>query len=371
MTDRKRKVHKESENEIKILKDTKANNKTTKTIMKEEKIMYKMKKMVSMLLAGAVAVNLFAFPVYAEEEKETESIKIGASLSTLTNAFFVAMKMGLEDTAEEKGIELIVTNADNDVSKQASQIEDLISQEVNALIVNPIDSDAIVPSEQKAAAAGIPVIYCDRGSTGEDYTSFLASDNVAMGAIAADKIADFLTEKYGEPKGKVVEIQGKIGTSAATDRGAGFNDAIAEKYPDIEVIAQQPGDFDQEVSMNAMQNIIQANPEFDAVYGHNDDCILGAMKAIESADMLKNAGEEGHIYIIGIDGTFDAIKAIQDGKIDVTISQDPIGMGTKAIELCVDALGGTEIEKNMIQDSYVIDAENAEDPTNWGNAAKI
>lgn len=328
--------------------------------------MRKMKKWISVVLTAAMVSAMAAVPVAAEE-----TATIGVSLSTITNAFFVAMKMGIEDAAAEKGVELIVTNADNDVAQQAAQMEDLISQEVDALIVNPIDSDAIVPSEQKAAAAGIPVIYCDRGSTGEEYTSFLASDNVAMGATAADLVAEFLTEKYGEPKGKVVEIEGLTGSSAAIDRGTGFNETLAEKYPDIEVIARQPGDFAQDVSMDAMQNIIQANPEFDAIYGHNDDCTLGAMKALESADMLVPAGEEGHIYIVGIDGTYDAINAITAGNIDVTISQDPIGMGAKAVEIALAVIAGEEAEKTVIQASYVIDAENAADETNWGNAAKI
>ena len=303
------------------------------------------------------------------KETSSEEIVIGSNLSTLTNAFFVALKIGLEEEAEAQGVKLVETNADNDVSKQASQIEDLISQGANALIINPIDSDAIVASEQKAVADSVPVIYCDRGSTSDGYTSFVATDNVAMGAVAADKIAEFLTEKYGEPKGKVVEIEGLTGSSAAIDRGKGFNDKLESDYPDIEVVARQAGDFNQETSMNVMQNIIQANSEIDAVYGHNDDCTLGALKAIEGAGLLKTAGEDGHIYIIGIDGTADAIAAIEEGKIDVTISQDPIGMGKQAIQLAIAAIKGETIEKSIAQPHYVIDSTNADDPDNWGNAA--
>ena len=118
-----------------------------------------------------------------------------------------------------------------------------------------------------------------------------------------------------------------------------------------------------------MQNIIQANSEIDAVYGHNDDCTLGALKAIEGAGLLKKAGEDGHIYIIGIDGTADAIAAIKDGKIDVTISQDPIGMGKQAIQLALAAIKGETVEKSIAQPHYVIDSSNADDPANWGNAA--
>jgi len=294
-------------------------------------------------------------------------VKIGLSLSTLTNDFFVAMRLGIVDKCEEKGVELIEANADGDIATQASQIEDLISQGVQALIINPVDSDAIVASEKKAAEAGIPVIYCDRGSTGTDYTAFIATDNVAMGELAANKIVEFLTERYGEPKGNVVEIQGLIGTSAARDRGEGFNKVIAE-YPNIKIVAQQAGDFNQETSLNVMQNIIQANDQIDAVYGHNDDCTLGALKAIESAGLLKPVGEEGHIYIIGIDGTYDALQAIKAGKKDVTISQAPIEMGANAVELALKVLAGEKVEKQIDNPFYVIDASNTDDPTHWANA---
>lgn len=297
-------------------------------------------------------------------------ITIGTSISTLTNEFFVAMKLGLEEAAEANGVKLVETNADNDTAKQTSQIEDLISQGANAIICNPIDSDAIVTAQQKTIDAGIPLIYADRGSTSDGYTAFLATDNVAMGAIAADKIAEFLTEKYGEPKGKVVEIEGLAGASATRDRGEGFHKQLEAKYPDIEVVAQQAGDFNQETSLNVMQNIIQAQPEFDAVYGHNDDCTLGSLKAIEGAGLLKPAGDKEHIYIVGIDGVADALEAIRQGSIDVTISQDPIGMGKKAIELAIQAVNGETVKKDQIQGHYVIDSTNVDDETNWANAVK-
>jgi ribose transport system substrate-binding protein len=305
----------------------------------------------------------------APAEPATDGITVGFSLSTLNNAFFVAMRDGIVQGCEEQGVTLIQTNADNDIALQTSQMEDLILQEVDALIVTPIDSDAIVTAEQKAVEAGIPVIYCDRRSNGDGYTAIIETDNVAMGALGADKVAEFLTAKYGEPAGKVVEIEGLVGTSAANDRGKGFNDKLASDYPNIEVVARQPGDFNQETSLNVMQNIIQAQPEIDAVYGHNDDCTLGALKAIEGAGLLVAPGEEGHIYIIGIDGIADALTAIRDGGIDATISQDPIGMGIKAVELAVQVKQGQEIDREQNQPFYLIDASTVDEPTNWANSA--
>ena len=346
-----------------------------------------MKKVILIVLAIALLVSLAACTAPAAEQSSeapassqaaseapaSESaaagdMTIGFSQSTLTNAFFVGMRIGVMDEAEKMGVKIVEVNANGDIATQVSQMEDLISQGVNAIISNPIDSDAIVPAEQKAVDAGIPVIYCDRGSSSGNYTSFIATDNVAMGAIAADKIAEFLTAKYGEAKGNVVEIQGLLGTSAAKDRGQGFNDQM-KKYPDITIVASQAGDFNQETSLNVMTNILQANPDIDAVYGHNDDCTLGAAKAIEAAGKMKVAGEDGHIYIIGIDGIMDALTAIEEGKIDVTIAQDPVGMGANAVDLAVKVLNGETVEKNVQQPFKVLDKSNAMDPTNWAIAA--
>ena len=134
---------------------------------------------------------------------------IGLSISTLNNPFFVDLRDGAQATAAKQGAKLIVTDAQNDATKQANDIESLITQNVAAVLVNPVDSDAIVPSVQAANDAKIPVIALDRGSNGGDVAATIASDNVAGGKIAAD----FLAKAVGN--GPVFELQGIPGTSAA------------------------------------------------------------------------------------------------------------------------------------------------------------
>ena len=198
-----------------------------------------MKKVITIILVLLMLLTLFTGCASKDgKDADDGGIKIGFSLSTLGNAFFVGMRAGIVNECEAQGIQLVETNADGDIATQAAQMEDLISQGVQALIVNPVDSDAIVASEKKAVEAGIPVIYCDRVSTGDGYTAFIATDNIAMGELGANEIVKFLTERYGEPKGNVVEIQGLIGTSAARDRGEGFNN-IMKDYPNIKIVAQQ------------------------------------------------------------------------------------------------------------------------------------
>jgi ribose transport system substrate-binding protein len=283
--------------------------------------------------------------------------KIGFSVSTLNNAFFVGLKLGVEKGAKTEGFELVQTNANGDAQQQVNDAINLLSQGVNALVLNPIDSKAIIPAVQKANQMGVPVFTLDRGSDGGKVTSFVASDNVALGATGAKWIADQLKARYGSPKGNVVDLIGLVGTTAATDREKGFSDEIA-KYPDIKVVARQEGAFDQEKSLNAMTNILQKFPQIDAVFGANDDNTVGAEKAIDNAGRYKPLGDKEHIMVIGADGTAQALSAIRAGKQDATISQNPIQMAAKSLSFISDYVAKKPVPENYAWPTLLIDKSN-------------
>jgi ribose transport system substrate-binding protein len=283
--------------------------------------------------------------------------KIGFSVSTLNNAFFVGLKLGVEKGSKTEGFELVQTNANGDAQQQVNDAINLLSQGVNALVLNPIDSKAIIPAVQKANQMGVPVFTLDRGSDGGKVTSFVASDNVALGATGAKWIADQLKARYGSPKGNVVDLIGLVGTTAATDREKGFSDEIA-KYPDIKVVARQEGGFDQEKSLNAMTNILQKFPQIDAVFGANDDNTVGAEKAIDNAGRYKPLGDKEHILVIGADGTAQALSAIRAGKQDATISQNPIQMAAKSLSFISDYEAKKDVPANYAWPTLLIDKSN-------------
>lgn len=284
-------------------------------------------------------------------------MKVGFSIATLNNAFFVGLKSGVERGAEKQGFDLVQTNANGDAQQQVNDALNLLSQGVSALVLNPIDSKAIIPAVEKANSMNVPVFMLDRGSDGGKVTSFVASDNVALGATGAKWIADQLTKRYGSAKGNVVDLIGLIGTTAATDREKGFSEEIA-KYPDIKVVARQEGGFDQEKSLNAMTNILQKYPQIDAVFGANDDNTVGAEKAIDNAGRYKPLGDPGHIMVIGADGTAQALSAIRAGKQDATISQNPIGMSAKAMTFITDYETKKDVPANYAWPTYLIDKSN-------------
>ncbi|MDX1613770.1 MAG: ribose ABC transporter substrate-binding protein RbsB, partial [Candidatus Promineifilaceae bacterium] len=274
-----------------------------------------------------------AAPVEEEPVAEEGPFTLGLSLSTLNNPFFVTLGEGAEAAADEAGVELIVVDAQNDPAQEATNIEDLIEQGVDALLINPTDADAIVPSIQKANEAGIPVFTVDRSASGGEVVSHVASDNVAGGRMAAE----FLCEAIGG-SGNVVELEGIAGTSAARDRGQGFNDYMSAECADAEIVARQTANFDRAEGLSVFENSLQAEPEIDAVFAHNDEMILGAIEA------AKAAGRAEQIVFVGFDAVDDAVAAVEAGELAATIAQQPAVMGELGVETAVAYLNGEAVE---------------------------
>ncbi|MBE3598535.1 MAG: ribose ABC transporter substrate-binding protein RbsB [Limnochordaceae bacterium] len=279
-----------------------------------------------------IGLLLVALVVMASTGVSARTYTLGLSISTLNNPFFVDLKEGAESKAAALGVRLVVLDAQNDPSRQLSGIEDLIAQKVDALLINPTDSSAIVPAVLAANRAGIPVLTVDRGADGGKVVSHIASDNVAGGRMAGQLIVQILGGR-----GKVVELVGIPGTSAARDRGAGFNEVV-KKHPGIEVVAQQEAGFDRARGLTVMENILQAQPRIDAVFAHNDEMALGAITAIEAAGRAKE------IKVVGFDATADAVKAVQDGRMLATIAQKPRLMGELAVETATRLLKGEKVD---------------------------
>ena len=260
-----------------------------------------------------------------------QDLRIGLAVSTLNNPFFVDLKDGAEAMAEEMGVEILVVDAQDDAAAQLSSVEDLLIKQIDVLIVNPVDGNAVVSAITAANDAGVPVITVDRGAEGGDVVSHIASDNVAGGEMAGDYIAEQLNEE-----GKVVELEGIPGTSAARDRGKGFNQAM-DKYEGMEVIARQPAGFDRAEGMTVMENILQGNQNIDAVFAHNDNMALGAMEAIAAA------GRSDEIMIVGFDAIDDAREAVKEGEMAATVAQKPGLMGEMAVETAIKVVNGEEV----------------------------
>ncbi|MFS0766693.1 MULTISPECIES: ribose ABC transporter substrate-binding protein RbsB [Peribacillus] len=296
-----------------------------------------MKKIVSIIMVlslmvlAACSMDSGLTDDKKEKKDSMKDVKVGVSISTLNNPFFVSLKDGIEKEAKEKGMKVTVVDAQDDTAKQISGIEDLILQKVDVLLVNPTDSAAISSAVQSANEAGIPVITIDRSSDEGDIETFIASDNVAGGEMAAE----YLVKELGE-KAKVVELEGVSGASATRERGKGFHN-IADKQ--LDVLTSQTAEFDRTKGLNVMENILQGDKDIQAVFAHNDEMALGAIEAI------KAAGKD--IIVVGFDGNDDALKAVENGELNATIAQQPALIGEEAVNAAEKILKGDKVDDTI------------------------
>ncbi|WP_119069039.1 substrate-binding domain-containing protein [Aggregatilinea lenta] len=303
---------------------------------------------ISVLLVLAL-VTVLALAACGDDEEEPKAtptpeapeVTLGLSLAEY-NTFFTTLRESAQSTADLMGVTLLAESADNDPEAQAETIQGWIDDGVDALLINPTDSDAIVSVIEAANEADIPVFTIDRSASGGVVVSHIASDNVAGGRMAGE----YLAEAIGKA-GKVVELQGILSTSAAQGRGQGFNEAMAN-YPDIEIIAQEPAEFNREEGQAVFAQILADNPEIDAVFAHNDDMILGAL------DAAKEAGRAGDIVFVGFDAIDAAIDAIEASELSATIAQQPAEMGRIGVESAVSYLNGEDVSDTIPVDLSVI-----------------
>ncbi|WP_330467718.1 substrate-binding domain-containing protein [Streptomyces longwoodensis] len=271
--------------------------------------------------------------------------KVGLSLSTLNNPFFVQIRSGAQAEAKKRGVDLTVTDAQNDASQQANQLQNFTSSGLGAIIVNPVDSDAAGPSVRAADKVKIPVIAVDRGVNKADVNALVASDNVAGGELAAKTVA----EKLGG-NGRIVILQGQAGTSAARERAEGFAKGL-KAYPGIQVVAQQPADFDRTKGLDVMSNLLQAHPDVQGVIAANDEMALGAIKALGA-----KAGKS--VQVVGFDGTPDGLKAVEQGTLYASVAQQPSQLGRIAVDNALRALDGKDVPATVKVPVKVVTKEN-------------
>jgi ribose transport system substrate-binding protein len=193
-----------------------------------------------------------------------------------------------------------------DADSQAAQIETIINEKPDAIVVLPYDGEALTPVAEQAMEAGIPVINVDRlFATPDAARATILGDNYAIGVNAATFLAEEL-----DCEGNVVEIQGLAGISVTEDRSAGFADTIEELCGDgLEIVAQQPGDFNPDTGLEVMEAILQAEDDIDAVYTHDDDMAEGVVAAIE------NAQRQDEMILTGAGGSCAAFDRIEEGGL--------------------------------------------------------
>ncbi|MEU7557968.1 ABC transporter permease/substrate-binding protein [Streptomyces eurythermus] len=304
------------------------------------------KQAVTYALAAVVTVAVVgATSLLHGGSSSSANPRLGLSLSTLNNPFFVQIRSGAQAEARKLGVDLTVTDAQNDASQQANQLQNFTSTNLDGIIVNPVDSDAAGNSVKAAGKADIPVVAVDRGVNHASVATLVASDNVAGGELAAKTVA----EKLGG-HGKIVILQGQAGTSAARERAAGFAKGL-RAYPGIRVLAQQPADFDRTKGLDVMSNLLQAHPDVQGVIAANDEMALGAIKALGS-----KAGRS--VQVVGFDGTPDGLTAVKGGTLYASVAQQPSQLGRIAVDNALKAVRGERVAPTVKVPVKVVTKDN-------------
>ncbi|WP_406674666.1 substrate-binding domain-containing protein [Nonomuraea sp. N2-4H] len=273
-------------------------------------------------------------------------VAIGFSQATQQSPFYVQLREGAEAAAKQAGASLYFADAGGDVTKQNNDIQDLITRQVDVLLVNPVDPQGVQPGIAAAKAAGVPVVTVDR-PVPEGAVAQVGRDNKAMGELVGKR----LSEALGDKGGKVIEIRGDAGGAVARDRSAGFHDAV-KSNPNIKIIEGPYSDYVRSKAVTAMQDLLQVHPDVAAVYAHNDDMALGALQ------VLKENGKD-KVLVAGVDGLMEAVKQIPNGQYVATALNDPISLGAKAVETVLKVKKGEQVEANINAGTALIDKDNA------------
>ena len=277
----------------------------------------------------------------ADTAPPTPELRIGLLLPEEA-PFFETLNEGATEAANRLNATVFTRYAQNDIARQNVQIQEMMDLDVTAIIITPVDSAGVVEKIEAAAADGIAILSVDRSIDSAVVLCHIASDNAAGGRMAGDYLAEALGGQ-----GKIVELVGIAGTSAARDRGAGFNEAIAT-FPNIEIVAQAVANFSRAEGEQVFSQILAEQPAIAGVFAHNDEMILGAIQAAQAA------GRAGEMLFIGFDAVDDAVAALEAGELTATIAQQPAEMGRLGVENAIRHLQGETIPTTIPVDLAII-----------------
>lgn len=296
-----------------------------------------MRLLLSVLLLAAVVLSGCGGDGDDAADHADPTAVIGVSLLTRTHPFYQDLEAGLEEEAARHGYQLLIQAGEFDVARQKDQLENFLVRRVDAIVLSPCDSRSIGTSVQAANAAGVPVFTADIAvlADGAEVVSHVASDNVAGGRLAARAVADALGGA-GE-----VAIIDHPEVESVIQRVAGFEEELT-RHPDLRVVAKLPGRGTKDIAFRTAEDILQAHPGLDAIFGINDDSALGALAAVEKA------GKLGQVVIVGFDAVPEARAAIDAGKLHADVVQQPREIGRATIAAVTSYLAGQAVPREQL-----------------------
>jgi galactofuranose transport system substrate-binding protein len=310
-----------------------------------------------LLAASALgAVGLTAGMAFAEPPPlaKKDSYKVGFAQTESNNPWRIAQTNSMQEEAKKLGHQLVYTDAAGSAAKQVADVNSMIAQGVDLIFLAPREEKPLIPAVMAAKKAGIPVILLDRNvdqslaKAGEDYLTFIGSDFLEEGR----RVAEWLI-KNANGKSKIIELEGTTGSSPANDRKKGFDEAI-NAAGGFTILASQSGDFARDKGRQVAEALLQAHPDADVIYAHNDEMAMGAIAALEAIG--KQPGKD--VIVLSIDGGKEAVQAVIDGKINAVVECNP-RFGPKAFETMARYANGEAIPPVLQNEDKFYDSSNA------------
>lgn len=293
----------------------------------------------------ALAASL-GFALATPSASAAGTATIGLAVANLQADFFNQIKQSVETYGKEKGVNVITVDAKGDAATQVNQIQDLLTRKIDALIYIPAGATAAGVPVRAAKAAGVPVIAVDRNPPDAPGNTFIATDSGA----AAEQLGEWIV-KQTKGTATLAELQGQLGTTPELAREKGFSKAIA-KAPGIKVVARQPAEWAQDKGFAVAQDMLQRNPNINVIFGHADAMALGAAQAVK----VSNVGHK--VLIAGFDGDFAGLKAVRDGVIDVTMTQQTQRMGRMAVDSALELIAKKSVPAQQLLPATLTTKEN-------------
>lgn len=279
---------------------------------------------------------------------------IGVSVAWFDDNFLTSMRQAMAAEAEAQGYEIQFLDAQGDIGRQLSQVQSLAAQGVDAIIINPVDTAATSRMTGEAVLQDIPLVYVNREPEGsdlnEDGVVFVGSDQKKAGEMQMAALAERLG---GE--GNVAIMLGELSSGTTHERTEGVKEVAAE-YPGIEIVAEQPADYQRTKAIDLMTNWVVGGQEINAIAANNDEMAIGALNAMRQLGISPE-----DILVGGIDATRDALESMQSGEMAVTVFQDPVGQGGGAVKAAIDLAEGREIENITLVPFQLITPETLEE----------
>jgi ribose transport system substrate-binding protein len=299
-------------------------------------------------LAGLALAAPLSVTVSSGAQAAEETVVL--FVKNVTNPFWKSVRVGAEKAADEMGVTLehaAPTKPDN-IEEQTRLVEDWIVRKPDAMVFVPVDYKALVPTVQKVNEAGIPLVNFNNRMTDVDMVTYVGSDDETIGY----EISKYLFEAMGG-EGKLVHIDGVPAAITAQNRKKGMERALQE-YPDIELIASQPGNYRRLPAVQVFENLMQAHPEIDGVMAANDDMAVGVVEALEAA------GRGGQTLVVGIDAIPDGAAKIKEGAMLATADFSGHDQGYLAVKAAVKHLRGEEVPPEIMLPVVIVTQENVD-----------